>query len=55
MAQNDAKSEGQRESISASQLETILELAETIRYGSINLIFHDGVLIQIDHSEKIRF
>lgn len=55
MAQSDVKPNSQREPISAKQLQKILELARTIQYGSINLIFHDGVLIQIDHSEKIRF
>lgn len=40
--------------ITPAQLEQILELAETIRYGSITLVFQDGALIQIDRNEKIR-
>ena len=55
MVQSSVKPKSQREPISADQLQKILELAKTIQYGSINLVFHDGVLIQIDHSEKIRF
>ena len=55
MLQSNMKPKGQREPISAEQLRKILELAKTIQYGSINLVFHNGVLIQIDHSEKIRF
>lgn len=40
--------------ITQTQLRHIQELAETIRYGSITLVFQDGALIQIDKSEKIR-
>ena len=42
------------EAITAKQIEQIKELARTIRYGSITLVFQDGALIQIDKSEKIR-
>ena len=48
----DNKSE--REPITPDQIRQIQELAGTIRYGSITLVFQDGVLIQIDKSEKIR-
>lgn len=37
--------------IPSTQIQQIQELAETIRYGSITLVFQDGILIQI---EKIR-
>ena len=40
--------------VTPEQLRKIQELAETIRYGSITLVFQDGVLVQIDKSEKIR-
>ena len=43
-----------KEAVTDQQLRQILEMAKTIRYGSINLIFQDGILIQIDRSEKIR-
>lgn len=43
-----------RLAITEQQFQQIQQLAETIRYGSINLIFQDGVLIQIEKSEKIR-
>ena len=51
-----AQTQGRRpkEAISDQQLRKILEIAKTIQYGSINLIFQDGALIQIDRSEKIR-
>lgn len=54
MAQ-ERKNEEPRRAISEQQLRQIQELAQTIRYGSITLVFQDGVLIQIDKSEKIRF
>lgn len=50
----EKKGGGQKQSISLQQLRQIQELAETIRYGSITLVFQDGILIQIDKSEKIR-
>ena len=50
----ERKGEGQRRAITQEQLRQIQELAETIRYGSINLVFQDGILVQIDRSEKIR-
>ena len=45
---------GQKPAITPSQLQQIQALAETIRYGSITLVFQDGALIQIDKNEKIR-
>lgn len=32
----------------------IFELLEHIRYGSITLVIEDGIIIQIETSEKIR-
>lgn len=46
--------EGQKKAITDDQLKQIQELAGTIRYGSITLVFQDGILIQIDKNEKIR-
>ena len=43
-----------KEAITASQIKQIRDMAQRIRYGSITLVFQDGVLIQIDKSEKIR-
>lgn len=43
-----------KEAISDRQFRQILDIAKTIRYGSINLIFQDGVLVQIERNEKIR-
>lgn len=40
--------------ISSAQIQQIQQLAETIHYSSITLVFQDGVLIQIEKSEKIR-
>lgn len=51
---HEKKNEGQQHAITPQQLRQIQELAETIRYGSITLVFQDGILIQIDKSEKIR-
>lgn len=46
--------EPRRQAIAPAQVKQIQELAETIRYGTITLVFQDGILIQIEKSEKIR-
>ena len=40
--------------ISQEDLEKLLSLLETIRYGSITLIIQDGKVIQIEKNEKMR-
>lgn len=52
--EQEKRSGVQREAISQEQIKLIRELADTIRYGSITLVFQDGMLIQVDKSEKIR-
>lgn len=46
--------ENSRKALTQQQIEQIQTIAETIRYGSITLVFQDHELVQIDHSEKIR-
>ena len=43
-----------KEAVSKCDIEKILQLTKTIKYGSITLVIQDGVLIQIETSEKIR-
>lgn len=43
-----------KEAITASQIEQIRAMAQSIRYGSITLVFQDGILVQIDKNEKIK-
>lgn len=43
-----------RQAIPPEQLQQLQALAGTIRYGSITLTFQDGLLIQIEKSEKFR-
>lgn len=40
--------------ISNEDIEKLYEMAKTIKYGSITLVFQDGVLIQIERNEKVR-
>lgn len=51
---SDQKSKILHQAISLDQLQQIKEVADSIRYGSITLVFQDGALVQIDKSEKIR-
>ena len=50
----ERKLESQKQAITVQQLREIQKLAEPIRYGSLTLVFQDGILIQIDKNEKIR-
>lgn len=45
---------GKNKPLTEKQLEELQALAGTIRYGSISLIFQDGLLVQIDRNEKFR-
>ena len=47
MAQN-------REPISAEQIRQLQLLAQSLRFGTLTLVFKDGKLIQIDKKENIR-
>lgn len=43
-----------REPISAEQIRQLQLLAQSLRFGTLTLVFQDGKLIQIDKNEKIR-
>lgn len=43
-----------KNAIAQAQIQQIQELASTIRYGTITLVFQDSILIQIEKNEKIR-
>lgn len=40
--------------IREQDLKKIVELLETIQYGSVTVVVQDGKLLQIERSEKIR-
>lgn len=40
--------------LSPADLERLLELLKTIRFGSITIIIQDGHVIQMDKNEKLR-
>jgi len=54
MVENVDRTYKKKEDISKCDIEKILQLVKTIKYGSITLVIQDGVLIQIETSEKIR-
>lgn len=43
-----------RETITKEQMQKIIDKASQIRYGTVTLIIQDGVLVQIDCTEKTR-
>ena len=50
----EKKETEQKKPITQEQLQKIEQMAQNIRYGSLTLIFQDGVLIQVDKNEKVR-
>lgn len=40
--------------ISQENLNKLLEMLKTVRYGSVILIIQDGVVVQIEKNEKVR-
>lgn len=42
------------EPISAEQIRQLQLLAQSLRFGTLTLVFQDGKLIRIDKNEKIR-
>lgn len=40
--------------VSKEDLMKIKEFIEDIRFGSVNVVIHDGKVIQIEKNEKIR-
>ncbi|MDT8718160.1 YezD family protein [Clostridium sp. 19966] len=43
-----------KSSNSSNYLNTLTDLLENIKYGTITLVIQDGVVIQIETTEKIR-
>ena len=50
----DRKKSVSSEAITDKQVEKLRELAGSLQFGTITLVFQNGVLIQIDKAEKIR-
>lgn len=44
----------QKNVIQERDLQKIIELLETIQYGSVTVIVQDGKILQIEKNEKIR-
>lgn len=40
--------------LSQVELQKLLNLIKTIRYGSVTVVIQDGQMVQIDKNEKIR-
>ncbi|MHC1685697.1 MAG: DUF2292 domain-containing protein [Clostridiaceae bacterium] len=41
--------------ISDENLKKLLELLKEIKFGSVTLVIQDGIVIQVERNEKIRF
>jgi len=40
--------------LSPAELQRLLDLIKTVKYGSITLVIQDGRVVQIDKNEKMR-
>ncbi|MEK7323377.1 MAG: YezD family protein [Pseudomonadota bacterium] len=36
-------------------LQKVVEVIKTLRYGSVEIVIHDGKVVQIERREKVRF
>lgn len=53
----EGKNEGADEKkvpLTDTELKTLLEFIETVKFGSVTLLIQDGIVIQIDKNEKLR-
>lgn len=41
--------------VDESTLQRLLDAIKGLRYGSVEIVIHDGKVVQIERSEKIRF
>jgi hypothetical protein len=48
------KNNKKKEILTREDMDKLLNLVETTRYGSITLVIQDGKVIQIERNEKIR-
>lgn len=51
----DEEKLSRKNAIQQRDLNKIVELLETIQYGSVTVIVQDGKILQIEKNEKIRF
>jgi len=49
-----AKPDISKTPLSPADLQRLLELISTIKYGSVTLVIQDGKVVQIDKNEKMR-
>jgi len=52
---SSAASEQSARAIPASVLAALLRLLREVRFGSIEIVVHDGCITQIERREKVRF
>lgn len=48
------KASAQRGGMTPKQHQLLDELARDLKYGTLTLVFQDGLLVQVDRNEKIR-
>jgi hypothetical protein len=41
--------------ISEENLKKLLEMLRNVKYGSVTLVVQDGIVVQVERNEKIRF
>ena len=51
----DGNAAGQVEIVSAAIKERILLAMQGIRFGAVEIVIHDGKVVQIERKERLRF
>ena len=54
MSQHQENIEQSKVPISEQDIQKLYDMAKSLRYGSITLVFQDGNLIQLEKNEKVR-
>ncbi len=46
--------EGKKSVVKEKDIKKIIELIESVKYGSISIVIQDGCIVQIEKNEKLR-
>jgi hypothetical protein len=55
MIEDPKANPNKREPMGQDEISKLLEIIKSVSHGSVSLIIQDGIVIQIDRNEKLRF
>jgi Uncharacterized small protein len=54
MSVNDQKVKSEESTLNQNEIEKLLNIIKTVRFGSITIIIQEGKIVQIEKNEKLR-